>query len=104
MYNINLLENETIEVSDNQAKIIVNDKILDIAFVKTNKRLLILKDTNKDIDSYEVLRITRAISYLPNFEIIFEVDLNNIETINDNEFKLKDGKEFSIISDIVLGK
>lgn len=102
MYNINFLENEIIELDDNSAKIIVNDKILDIAIIKTNKRLLILKDTNRDIDNYEVLRITRAVSYLPNFELIFEIDLNNIEIIDNNEIKLKNGKEFTIISDVVF--
>lgn len=104
MYNINFLENEIIELDDNQAKIVTNNNISDIAFIKTNKRFLILKDTNKDIDSYEILRITRAISYLPNFELIFEIDLNNIETINNNEFKLKDGREFTIISDITISR
>lgn len=95
MYNFNFIENEDlIEVFD-QVFIKQNDneKITTIAI--TNKRLLFLDYITND--GLEALRITNKLNLVRNKEVYHTIDLDNIESITEDEYykiKLKDNTSF----------
>lgn len=86
MYNIDLQENETIIYNNDETKIKANDKILDISLVITNNRLIILQDSNKLGNMNNVLRTTKGLGFIPNREIIFQINRNEIKDIIYNEY------------------
>jgi len=81
MYNIDLQENENIIYNNDETKIKANDKVLDISLVITNNRLIILQDTNKLGNLNNVLRTTKGLGFIPNREIIFQININEIKDI-----------------------
>lgn len=84
MYNFNFIENEElIQIFD---EILVkqneNEKITTIAL--TNKRLLFLDYIIND--GLEVLRIAKGINFTRYKEVYYEIDLNNIKLITEEEY------------------
>jgi len=81
MYNINLKDCETIIYNNDDVNVLNNEKIINVSLVITNKRLIILEDVNKLDNMNTVLRTTKAIGFIPQKEIIFETNLENINSI-----------------------
>ena len=86
MYNIDLQENEIIIYNNDESKLKTQDKILDVSLVITNNRLIILQDTNKLGNMNNVLRTTKGLGFIPNREIIFQININEIKNIIYNEY------------------
>ena len=86
MYNINLQENETIIYNNDEVKIKKNDKILEVSLVITNNRLIILEDGNKLGNMNNLLRATKGLGFIPNKEIIFQTNRDEIKEIVYNEY------------------
>lgn len=86
MYNINLQENETIVYNNDEVKIKANNKILEVSLVITNNRLIILEDGNKLGNMNNLLRTTKGLGFIPNKEIIFQINRNEIKEIIYNEY------------------
>ena len=86
MYNINLQENETIVYNNDDVKIKANNKILEVSLVITNNRLIILEDGNKLGNMNNLLRTTKGLGFIPNKEIIFQINRNEIKEIIYNEY------------------
>lgn len=104
MYPIKLEENEAIEVVDEHAKLLEDKEAKEICVIVTGRRLLLLEDGNKKVDSKEVLRIIKAVSYLPSYEILLEVELSFIKEIEDGDYKkyvLENGNYFYLQSDTI---
>ena len=95
MYNLGLDMNEGVLIIDNDAKMKENNRYVDVAAVLTNKRLIILKDINKHVDSFDFLRI----SPLPEYEIVMEMDIEDIKDITEEKVYLKDEKVIDLISE-----
>lgn len=104
MYPIEFNQEEKIELVDNEAKLLKEDTSKEVCAVVTNKRLFLFEDGNKKIDSKEVLRITKAISILPSYEKLLEVEFSFIKEIEDGDYKkyiLKNGNYFYLQSDFI---
>jgi hypothetical protein len=105
MYNIELEKDEQIIIDDGAAKSIVNGKFVDIAVIVTNKKIVVLRDTNTMVDVIEVFRVTKAMGFIPNYEIIFETKIENIIDVRVEEkcerYFLKDGNDFTLVSEVV---
>jgi len=86
MYNINLNENEIIIYNNDETKIKANDRVLDVSLVITNNRLIILEDGNKLGNLNNLLRTTKGLGFIPNREIIFQINRNEIKDIIYNEY------------------
>lgn len=86
MYNINLQENETIIYNNDEVKIKANNKILEVSLVITNNRLIILEDGNKLGNMNNLLRTTKGLGFIPNKEIIFQINRDEIKEIVYNEY------------------
>lgn len=86
MFPIEFHPNEKIEFVDEQARLLENEIAKEICVVITNERLFLFEDGNRKSDSKEVLRITKALSPLPNYEQILEVELSFIKEIEEGEF------------------
>ena len=100
MFDLNLVYNEKIEAVDVDAIIFDGNCQENVVFIKTNKRLFILIDGNKNSNFHQVLSITKGIKYLPNYEIILDLNLEDIMELKkeDNFYncKLKNGDYFKI--------
>ena len=85
MYNFNFLENEKlIDIFDNTLiKQGNNEKITTIAL--TDKRLLFLDYININ-DGIEAIRISRGVHYTRYKEVYYQIDLNDIESLSENEY------------------
>lgn len=86
MYNINLQESETIVYNNDELKIKTNNKILEVSLVITNNRLIILEDGNKLGNMNNLLRTTKGLGFIPNKEIIFQTNRDEIKEIVYNEY------------------
>jgi hypothetical protein len=99
-------------MTDNQGQILINNKFEDILIVLTTKYLLLFIDINKELEYKELLRITKAVSSLPKFELILKKQIEDIENIkhmkNGEEYKFKDGNYIVLnseeISDYLISK
>lgn len=85
MYDIELNENETIIYNNDESKVIKNNNSINVSIVITNNRLIILEDTNKKSSMHNVLAITKSISFVPNKEIVFEIELSKIVDVITEE-------------------
>lgn len=104
MYNFNLVDGEEIKkVFDNEyVKQGDNEKNTTIAL--TNKRILFM-DYDKE-DPNEVLRIGRGIDYVRYKEVYYQIELNDVEKIENNEIYkvvLKNGIEFEFDNEELYG-
>lgn len=89
MYNIDLSENETIIYNNDESKVIKENDSINVSIVITNNRLIILEDTNKKSSIHNVLTMTKAMSFMPNKEIIFEIELSKIvDVITEDKTKI----------------
>lgn len=95
MYNFNFMEEEQLveifeEVLIKQGE---NEKITTIAL--TDKRLLFLDYITND--GYEVLRITKGVNFTRYKDVYYQVHLDDIESITEDEYykiTLKDNTVF----------
>ena len=78
MYNIDLNDNETIIYNNDDVKVLNNNKVIDVSLVITNNRLIILQDGNKLGNMNNLLRTTKAIGFMPDREIVFQISLTDI--------------------------
>ena len=85
MYNFNFLENEKlIDIFDNTLiKQGNNEKITTIAL--TDKRLLFLDYLNIN-NGIEAIRISRGVHYTRYKEVYYQIDLNEIKSLFENEY------------------
>lgn len=104
MFPIEFYQDEKIELVEERTKLLEDDTVKDVCVVITNLRFFLFEDGNRKSDSKEVLRITRAISPLPSYEKLLEVELSFIKEIEDGEYPkyiLKNGNYFYLQSDII---
>ncbi len=86
-FSINLNENEQIAIIDQAALLLWNNKKRKVCIVVTNFRFIIYFDINKEDSQSEMLRISRAISYLPKYEVLLELNKEEIIKIEkETEF------------------
>ena len=105
MYNIDLKENEMIIYNNDDAKIKIKGKVIEVSLVITNTRLIILQDSNKLGNMNNVLRTTKAMGFIPNREIIFEALLDDIINVISNEYSkivLKDNTFIDISDENII--
>lgn len=95
MYNFNFMENEQlIEIFENVlVKQGSNEKITTISL--TNKRLLFLDYITND--GYEALRITKGVNFTKYKDVYYEINLNDIELITEDEYYIITLKDNTII-------
>lgn len=101
MYPIEFEDNEQIEMTDDHATLLEDDKEKEVCIVVTNIRLFLFTDGNKNMDSREVLRIVKAASYLPSYDKLLEVELSFLDSVEDNKYILKNGNYFYLNSDLI---
>ena len=104
MYPIEFHLEEKIQIVDEKARILENEKAKEVCVVITNERFFLFEDGNRKMDSKEVLRITRAICPLPSYEKLLEVELSFILKIEEGEYNkyiLENGNYFYLESDTI---
>lgn len=84
MYNFNFIDGEKlIDIFDDVlVKQGDNEKIITIAL--TDKRLLFLDYINTN-DGLDVLRIAKGINYARYKDVYYQIDLNNIDSVDEDE-------------------
>lgn len=106
MFDLNLSVGENIQAIDEEALIFNESESENVVFIRTNKRFFVLIDVNKKSNFHQVLSATKAIKYLPTYDMILEFDLDDIVDWNrENDFyncKLRDGKSFKIKTNLEL--
>lgn len=93
MYNFKKLENEDIKYISDSALLKVNEQDKNISVIVTNQRLLLLDYPSK-INNYEEALKSRAVDYIEKKEVILEVNLSDIISIENDKYTLKDTNYF----------
>lgn len=104
MFPIEFYQDEKIELVEEHARLLEDETDKEVCVVITNSRLFLFEDGNRKSDSKEVLRITRAISPLPSYEKLLEVELSFIKEIEDgdyNKYILQNGNYFYLQNNTV---
>lgn len=84
MYNFDFApDEELIEIFEN-TWVTQNDKEKNTTIALTNKRILFM-DYDK-FDPNETLRVGRGMDYVRYKEVYYQIDLNDIESIENNEY------------------
>jgi hypothetical protein len=103
MYNFQLENNEDVVYVNNNVYVKEIDNDIEVSLVLTNKRLLLFKDVNKELEYKELFRITKGVSYSPNNELFFEINIDSIIDIQPIDFYdkyiFKDGNYILISSE-----
>lgn len=84
MYNFDLFTEEEIVRIFDELLIKQGDKQKMISAVLTNKRLLFFEFINDDY--IETLRTTRGMCFVKNKEISYIIELENVESIEEDEY------------------
>ncbi|MBE6150412.1 MAG: hypothetical protein E7162_01155 [Firmicutes bacterium] len=104
MYEYNKLNGEEVVLISDDAVLKVDDKEENISVIVTNMRLLLFDYPNINMDYQEVLRISRGVNYISKKEIILELSIFDIKSIekerdfdkyilkNNNYFYIRDEK------------
>lgn len=103
MYNIVLDENEEIKLISDNTIVYNNKEELICTSIITNKRYLILDYPSDLYNTREDLRILNKLSYVKQKEVIFEINLDKILSVEkDNKYyKININKdEYILIDDI----
>lgn len=102
-FPINLEEKEQITVIDQDAKLLWNGREKKVCIYITNFRFIIFYDINEVDSQRELLRITKAVKYLPNYEVLLELEIKDIvEIVREEKFDkylLKNSKYFYLLSE-----
>ncbi|HIT22361.1 MAG TPA: hypothetical protein IAB56_05295 [Candidatus Scybalousia intestinigallinarum] len=86
MYNFNLLVGEKIVKIFDRLLIRQSDKQKILSAVLTNKRLLFFEFVNSN--PAETLRTARGVSFIGSKDVIYEISLNTIESVEKDEYYL----------------
>lgn len=103
MYNIVLDENEEIKLISDNTIVYNNKEELICTSIITNKRYLILDYPSDLYNTREDLRILNKLNYVKQKEVIFEINLDKILSVEkDNKYyKININKdEYVLIDDI----
>lgn len=93
MYIFDKLENEEIEYISDSAILKVNEQDKNISVILTNQRLLLLDYPSK-VNNYEEALKSKAVNYIEKKEVILEVNLSDIISIENDKYTLKDTNYF----------
>lgn len=93
MYIFDKLESEEIEYISDSALLKVNEQDKNISVILTNQRLLLLDYPSK-VNNYEEALKSKAVNYIEKKEVILAVNLNDIISIENDKYTLKDTNYF----------
>jgi len=98
MYEFQKLENEEILFLSDNSLLKVNNQDKNISTIVTNQRLLLLDYPNK-ANNYEEALKSKGTSYIEKKEVILEVKLSDIISIENDKYLLKDTNYFYLNDD-----
>lgn len=105
MFPMDLEESEKIVLVDDKAKLLGDAKEKAVCVVITTNRFIIYEDGNKQVDSKEILRITKGMTCLPDYDKLLESEVTFFEQIvrgeNFDKYVFQNGNYFYLRSDVI---
>ena len=99
MYDIKFLEVEKIELISDNTVLCINNEMKKCSSIITNLRYLILDYPGLLYNSAEDLRISGKGYYVRKKEVIFEINIKEIDEVTEDKMVFKSG-EYILIKDM----